>query len=166
MAPSSPYPDVSASPCPVCDRQPRVLVVMRHPAMLRFTRQLLERECGCWVATEVHSGSSLTDALDELRPDLLVIDAADYPTCCATALGHISRGRVVVIGPEPDHAYRDLALANGASAWLARDDVADKLGTVMRRVLGCHHDPCPTPDPAATSPAGRTRSLSFESLES
>lgn len=25
-------------------------------AMLRFTRQLLERECECWVGSEVRSG--------------------------------------------------------------------------------------------------------------
>src|SRR6266508_437942 len=125
----------SAEPCPVCDGEPRVLVVMRHPAMLRFTRQLLERECSCWVATEVRSGPSLARALDELTPDLLVIDAAEFPTCCLAALDHIPRDRVIVIGPELDHAYRDVALANGAGGWLAREEVADKLSSEMRRVL-------------------------------
>lgn len=133
----------NGEPCPVCDGEPRVLVVMRHPAMLRFTRKLLERECGCWVATEVRSGPSLARALDELIPDLLVIDAADFPSCCLAALDHIPRDRVIVIGPEPDHAYRDVAFANGAGGWLARDEVADRLGSEMRRVLGCRHDPCP-----------------------
>ena len=130
-------------PCPVCDGEPRVLVVMRHHAMLRYTRELLERECGCWVATEARSGPALARALDELTPDLLVIDAADFPACCAAALDHIPRDRVIVIGPEPDDAYRDVALVNGAGGWLAREQVADMLGGEMRRVLGCRHDPCP-----------------------
>lgn len=130
-------------PCPVCDGEPRVLVVMQHPAMLRFTRELLERECGCWVATEVRTGPALSRALDRLTPDLLVIDAGDFPACCFAALAHIPRDRVIVIGPEPDPAYRDVALLNGAGGWLARDDVADELGGEMRRVLGCRHDPCP-----------------------
>ena len=138
-----PEPSEGPERCPVCDAEPRVLVVMRHAAMLRFTRELLERECGCWVAAEVHSGPSLARALDELSPDLLVIDAADFPTCCISALDHIPRERVIVIGPEPDDAYRDVALAHGAGGWLARDEVADRLGSEMRRVLGCRHDPCP-----------------------
>jgi DNA-binding NarL/FixJ family response regulator len=130
---------------PVCDGEPRVLVVMRHPAMLRFTRQLLERECECWVATEVRSGPSLARALDELTPDLLVIDAADFPSCCLAALDHIPRERVIVIGPELDKAYRAVALANGAGGWLAREEVADKLSGEMHRVLGCRHlGPRPT----------------------
>lgn len=128
--------------CPVCDGEPRVLVVMEHPAMLRFTRELLERECGCRVATEVCTEPALSRALGGLTPDLLVIDAADFPTCCFVALAYIPRDRVVVIGPEPDPAYRDAALLNGAGGWLARDDVAEQLGAEMRRVLGCRHDPC------------------------
>ncbi len=155
--------DVTVDPCPVCDGEPRVLVVMRHPAMLRFTREILERECGCWVATEVRTGPALVAALVRLTPDLLVIDAADFPACCFAALAHIPRGRVLVIGPEPDPAYRQVAFANGAGGWLARDDVADGLSREMRRVLGCRHDPCPPgrrnrerpSTPARAAPAAR-----------
>ena len=146
----------SVEPCRVCDGEPRVLVVMRHPAMLRFTRQLLERECGCWVATDAGSGPSLARALDEVTPDLLVIDAADFPTCCLAALDHIPRERVIVIGPELDNAYRDVAIANGAGGWLAREEVADNLSSEMRRVLGCCHDPCPPGHHAGTSTARGT----------
>ena len=138
--------------CPVCDGEPRVLVVMRHPAMLRFTREMLEREYGCWVATEVRTGPALAAALDRLTPDLLVIDAPDFPACCLSVLAHIPRDRVIVIGPEPDPAYREVALRCGAAGWLPRDDVADKLGSEMRRVLGCRHDPCPPGQPGSRTP--------------
>ena len=134
---------MTAPRCPVCDGHPRVLVVMRHPAMLRFTRELLEREYGCWVATEVRAGETLAAVVDRVTPDLLVIDAADFPRCCRTALAHIAGCRVIVIGPEPDPAYRVAALTNGAAAWIPRDRVGDDLGAEMRRVLGCLHDPCP-----------------------
>jgi DNA-binding NarL/FixJ family response regulator len=133
----------AVEPCPVCDGHPRVLVVMRHPAMLRYTRELLERECGCWVATEARVGLAVAPALDAVTADLLVIDAADFFACSSALRDHVARGRVIVIGPEPDRAYRDAALANGAGGWLARDEVADRLGGEMRRVLGCDHDPCP-----------------------
>lgn len=132
-----------AESCPVCDGQPRVLVAMRHPSMLRFTRELLERECGCWVATETHTDGSLSRTIDEVGADLVVIDVADIPASCVTALARVPLERVIVIGPEPDPAYRAAALRCGAAAWLARDEVADRLGDEMRRVLGCRHDPCP-----------------------
>lgn len=132
-----------AERCPVCDGQPRVLVAMRHPSMLRFTRELLERECGCWVASETYTDSALSRTIDQVGPDLVVIDIADIPASCDTALARVPLARVIVIGPEPDPAYRAAALRCGAAAWLARDEVADRLGAEMRRVLGCRHDPCP-----------------------
>ena len=145
---------------PVCDGEPRVLVAMRHPAMLRFTRELVERERGYWVAPEVRNGPVLTRALADVMPDLLVIDAADFPSSCLAALEHIPRDRVIVIGPEPDDAYRDAAFANGAGGWLARDEVGDKLGSEMRRVLGCRHDPCP-PGHHSGRPLARATSRAF-----
>jgi DNA-binding NarL/FixJ family response regulator len=132
-----------ATTCPVCDGSPRILVVMRHPAMLRFTRELLERECGCWVATEASSGPSLAMAIERLAPDLAVVDYADFPACCLARVAQLPPERVIVIGPEPDTAYRAAALLRGAGSWIARDDVADLLASEMRRLLGCAHDPCP-----------------------
>lgn len=117
--------------------------MMRHPAMLRFTRALLEREYGCWVAAEARSGATLAAVLDRLTPDLLVVDGADFPVCCGSAVTHTGSGRVIVIGPEPDPAYRAAALGNGAAAWIPRERVGEDLGAEMRRVLGCVHDPCP-----------------------
>lgn len=124
---------------------------MQHPTMLRFTREILEREFGCWVATEMHAGNLLAAALVRLMPDLLVIDVADFPASRFAALAHFPPERIIVIGPEPDSAYREVALAHGAAGWLPRDDVADKLSSEMRRVLGCRHDPCP---PARRTYAG------------
>lgn len=33
-------------PCPVCDGEPRVLLVMSHPEMLHLTRELLRHQFG------------------------------------------------------------------------------------------------------------------------
>lgn len=129
--------------CPVCDGEPRVLVVMRHPTMLRFTRELLEREFGCWVAAEACTDDALARALDEFAPDLLVVDAGTFSARFLSALAHIRHDRVIVIGPEPDPSYRAAALANGAGGWLPRERVGEELAREMRRVLGCVHDPCP-----------------------
>lgn len=148
----------AAATCPVCDGTPRVLVAIRHPAMRNFTRELLQRECGCWVATEVDTGQ-LAEAIERHHPDLVVADTGDFPACCRKALEGFPPARVVVIGPEPDLSYRHKALAQGAGSWIPRDRVGDELGSEMRRVLGCVHDPCPPRTQAAhldatTGPGG------------
>lgn len=129
--------------CPVCDGEPVVLVAMQHPVMLRFTRELLQREFRCWISTEAETGAALCDAVQRSQPDLVIIDAANFPRCCLGALDQLPPDRVIVIGPEPDRSYRAAALTHGAAAWLPRDRVGEDLASEMRRVLGCIHDPCP-----------------------
>lgn len=141
MALGSPGP--TSEPCPVCDEAPTVLVAVRHPVMRRWTGELLASEHGCWTIAQPHRGELLVTAIHRTRPALVLVDSIDFPACCLAALGELPPGRVIVVGPEPDHAYRDAALGNGAAGWLARDEVADKLSAEMRRVLGCRHDPCP-----------------------
>lgn len=149
----------SIEACPVCDGNPRVLVAIRHPAMRRFTRELLERDHGCWVATAAGLEEPLELALARSHPDLLVVDAADFPNCCRAALERFPSDRVIVVGPEPDQSYRHAALAAGAGGWLPRERVDQDLGRAMRAALGCHHDPCPSGARHA-APTGRSRSTS------
>lgn len=134
---------VTDEPCPVCDRRPRVLVAVRHAVMRRYAAELLARECGCWASGDVVAGEMLGDAIDRFRPDLLVVDSGDFPSCCQAALDAFPRDRVVVIGPEPDPGYRTNAVANGAGACIAREDVGELLVPTMRSILGCRHDHCP-----------------------
>ncbi|MDP1804202.1 MAG: hypothetical protein Q8K72_03460 [Acidimicrobiales bacterium] len=129
--------------CPVCDGQPRILVAIRHPGMRHLTGDLLAREYHCWVASDLAADEPLADALARVHPDLVVVDAADFPGCCLATLGGFPRARVVVIGPEPDPGYRAQAMANGAGAWIPRERVGEDLGPAMRSILGCVHDPCP-----------------------
>lgn len=132
-----------AERCQVCDGTPRVLIVMRHSAMLGFTRELLERAFGCWVATEASVGPELCERLRRDPPDVMIVDAAEFPVACQSTLVGFPRERVIVIGPEPDASYRAAILADGAGAWLPREQVGEDLSRELRRVLGCGHDPCP-----------------------
>jgi hypothetical protein len=132
----------------VCDGHPVVLVALRHPAMRRFTRELLERECRCWTPMECHLGAWLQRELAALAPDLVVIDAVDFPACCPDPSSGFPPDRVVVVGPEPDPSYRQAARARGAATWVPGERIGEELGHEMRRVLGCTHDPCPGVEPA------------------
>jgi len=148
--------DVPPDDCPVCDRTPRVLVAVQHPVMRRYAAELLARECGCWASTDVAAGEMLPAAIDTFQPDLLVVDAGDFPACCQAAIDAFPRDHVVVIGPEPDPSYGAAALANGAAACVTRDRVGEELVPTMRSILGCRHRHCP---PAARARGGITAAM-------
>lgn len=143
--------------CPVCDATPVVLVALRHPVMRRWTEELLAAEHGCWEVVQMAAGELLVDAIGRIRPDLVVVDESDFPSCCRAALDRMPPERVMVVGPEPDAGYRSLALANGAGGWVCRDQVGDHLSAAMRAALGCQHDPCPPGGSPALRNAQRER---------
>jgi DNA-binding NarL/FixJ family response regulator len=136
--------------CPVCDRSPAVLVGIRHPVMRRWTIELLETEHGCWTVAQPRAGELLVDATERNHPELVVVDSADFPACCQAALDALPAGRVIVIGPEPDRAFRDQAIARGAGGWVCRDHIGEELSAAMRAALGCRHEPCPPAVPGTT----------------
>jgi DNA-binding NarL/FixJ family response regulator len=137
--------------CPVCDRSPTVLVGIRHSVMRRWTVELLETEHGCWTVAQPQAGELLVDAIDRHHPELVVVDSADFPACCRAALDALPPERVIVIGPEPDRAFRDQAMARGAAGWVCRDHIGEELSAAMRAALGCRHQPCPPAAGGATA---------------
>ena len=132
---------VDADPCPVCASCPCVLIAVAHSAMRRLILELLDRERGCWKASLLVG--EFAGAVRDIDPDLVIVDGADFPRSCGDTRAGCSSSRVVVIGQEPDIAYRVAALRQGAGGWVARDDVADLLSAEMRRALGCSHGPRP-----------------------
>ena len=54
---------------------------------------------------------------------------------------------MIVVGPEPEAAYRHQALALGAGGWVCRDHVGEEVSAAMRAALGCRHGPCPPGSP-------------------
>ncbi|MFZ5852581.1 MAG: hypothetical protein ACOYY2_14530 [Actinomycetota bacterium] len=134
-----------ACDCPVCASRPRVLVAVRHPVVRRYVAELLERECGCWVVAQVGDTDLLAAALPRVTPDVLVIDSGEFPACCQRALAAFPAGRTIVVGAEPEPAYRTAALDYGAGAWLPREALTEQLPDALRQVLGCRHRPGTAP---------------------
>lgn len=126
----------------MCDGAPTVLVAIRHPVMRRWTGELLASDHSCWVVGQPRTGEMLAEAIDRAHPDLVIVDSVDFPACCQAALRALPSDRVVVIGPEPDRAYRSRALALAAGGWVSRDHVGEELSGAMRTALGCRHHPC------------------------
>lgn len=134
---------MDAELCPVCAARPSVLIAVAHPVMRRLILDLLDREHGCW-GPSLLAGELRADVLDQ-APDLVIVDGADFPGCCGDQLAGYPCNRIVVVGPEPDVAYMAAALRHGAGAWVARDEIGERLSAAMRNALGCSHGPCPSP---------------------
>lgn len=137
-----PTPAPSAG-CPFQQTLPVILDAIRHPVMRRWSHALLDADRGCWTVAQPVSGEMLADAITRAQPDVVIVDTVDFPACCHAALDALPPGHVVVIGPEPDLAYRSVAMAQGAAGWVSRDHVGDELGPAVRRALGCPYDVCP-----------------------
>lgn len=137
----------------MCDRSPTVLVAIRHGVMRCWTGELLASEHGCWTVVEPGAGEMLADAITRTSPSLVIVDSIDFPACCQAALRTLPPEHVIVIGPEPDRAYRSRALALGAGGWVCRDHVGDELSAAMRAALGCRHHPCPPGSSPADHPS-------------
>ena len=120
-----------------------VLVALTHPLMCRWTRDLLTTNEGCWTTVARHPGELVATAMERTDPDVVVVDSLDFPSCCRAALDALPEERVIVIGPEPDGAYRKVALAQGAGGWVSRDHLAGDLSTALWELVGCGHRACP-----------------------
>lgn len=106
--------------------QQRVVVAVAYPSLRQMITELLERDQDSWLVNST-SIADLPRAIDRQYPDALIVDAANFPRCCAPECGGFPAARVVVIGREPDDAYRAAALRGGAGAWIAADAVGDEL---------------------------------------
>jgi DNA-binding NarL/FixJ family response regulator len=116
---------------------PQVVVAVAHRAMRTLIVILLERDHDCWAVSAIDGLNGLSAAATS-QPAAVIVDAADFERCC-TELRRccFELPRVVVIGPEPDPAYRRAVLNRGAGAWLSREHVAEELPAVLRASLDC-----------------------------
>ncbi len=133
-----------ADVCAASTCQPHVVLVVAHRAMRALIVELLQRDHGCWTVSAIGSVSELDDAASS-QPDLVIVDTADFATVRRQLPPTFSLARVVVIGPEPDPAYRQAAILFGAGAWLSRDCIADELCATLCSALACAHESHPAP---------------------
>jgi DNA-binding NarL/FixJ family response regulator len=125
---------------------PRIVVAVAHPTMRRYLCDLIEQNCRCWLATTSSDPDELQAALGRLCPDVLVVDHALRPVNGNRRQAAFPAAQVLVIGPEPDSAYREAAIDGGAGAWLSRDDLETELVPELARMLadcgcGCGCEP-------------------------
>lgn len=143
--PPDQIPAVTAQGCACAGQaeRPVVLDAIRHPHMRHLSAELLTAAGGCWTLSTTRDDEMVADAVCRCDPAVVVVDSIDFPTCCRAALKSLPPQRVIVVGPEPDPAYRAAAVSMGAGGWVSRDRIAEDLSAAVRSALGCPYDQRP-----------------------
>ena len=153
------------TPVKVCNDwvgQRSVVVAVPHRAMRELIVELLNSDRDHWVVTAVENLSEL-DGNALSSPYLVIVDTADFAGCCRRLPAPLALTRVVVIGPEPDPAYRHAALHCGAGAWLSRERVAEELCDALRSAQACACESHPaSADRIQTRPNTPSRTSMFD----
>ena len=121
------------------------MLVVAHNAMRALIIDLLDRDGDRWTVTTVDSVAELADNAPT-HQDLIVVDTADFAAVRRHLPSGFATAQVIVIGPEPDPAYRHAALCAGAGGWLSREHVAEQLCVALRSTLACVNESPPTTD--------------------
>ncbi len=122
--------------CAVSSPRPHVAVVVAHHTMRALIVELLRRDLGSWTVSAI-DGVSEIDHVAPPHPDLVIVDTADFDAVRRQLPATLALARVVVIGPEPDPAYREASVHFGAGAWLSRDRIAEELCPALCSTLAC-----------------------------
>ena len=104
--------------------------------MVKAIGRFLARDCE--VVGSVADGCALLEAAVRLQPDVIVLDL-NMPTvsgleACRQISAAIPAAKIVVLTAEADAAVVRMALAAGASAFVAKQAIADELLPSIKRV--------------------------------
>jgi DNA-binding NarL/FixJ family response regulator len=114
----------------------RAVVVDDHPKLLTIATRLLASIPGIEVIGEATSGLGALEAVDRLRPDLVLMDLAmpgmDGLEATRRIVARPGAPAIIIMTIHDLLPYRDAALAAGASRFVAKADLAEKLSPAIR----------------------------------
>jgi DNA-binding NarL/FixJ family response regulator len=114
--------------------RPRVLLVDDHPGVVKAIGRALAPECD--VVGVIADGREVADAAARLQP-VVIVEDLNLPNItgldvCRQITQNNSRVKVVVITAMTDDAFRDEALAAGASGFFHKSAAADLIVAIRR----------------------------------
>jgi DNA-binding NarL/FixJ family response regulator len=116
--------------------RPRVLLVDDHPGVVKAIGRALAPECD--VVGVIADGREVADAAARLQPVVIVVDLnlpniSGLDVCRQITQNH-PRVKVIIITAMTDDAFRDEALAAGASGFFHKSAAGDDLIVAIRRI--------------------------------
>lgn len=116
----------------------RVLVVDDHARMRKSIRMLLERSGEVRVVGEAEEGNEALDQIDDLQPDVVILDISMPGMNGFEVLSAISvqeaPPHVVMLSMNDSSDLVRRALANGAAEFISKSEAGSRLLPAVRRV--------------------------------
>jgi DNA-binding NarL/FixJ family response regulator len=136
----------------------RILVADDHPLMLAAVRRLLEESADFEIVGEVSVGSHVLPAVNETRPDVVLLDVRmpelDGITCLQRLRKQDPDVAVVILSSYNDAAQIEAARAAGARGYVVKTVEPVDLPSVLRSALeGKTFRVWGTPEPAQAEPS-------------
>jgi DNA-binding NarL/FixJ family response regulator len=119
------------------EERPRVVLADDHPGVLiAFGRML--KAC-CDVVASVSSGSEAVEAVSRLRPHVLVVDLmmpdVNGLEVCRRVKQVSPETQVVIVTAFDDTQVQTIALHDGATAFVAKNQAAVTLAETIQRIF-------------------------------
>lgn len=116
----------------------RVFIVDDHPVVRLGLRQLISQEAGIEICGEAETVKEAIDKLDDVRPDVAIVDLALPDTNGIDFIKHLKRHwvgvRIIVVSTYPESAYGSLARAAGADVYINKHEAMDLIIQAIRTV--------------------------------
>jgi DNA-binding NarL/FixJ family response regulator len=123
----------------VKDTRKRVLLVDDH-AVVRFgITQLINKQSDLVVCGEEEDASKALDAINSLKPDLVIADISLKESSGLELMRNIKAQHpqlpILVVSVHDESIYAEMAFRAGATGYLMKQEALDKIPTAIRRVL-------------------------------
>lgn len=126
-----------AGSCMSQNTRPRVLLADDHPEILTALRRMLMPYCD--IVGQASDGRALLEAAGTLRPDVIVLDVRmpgiNGLEACRLLKQAAPDSKVVVLTAADDAVVRRKAFDLGASAFVLKYQVADRLVPAILEVI-------------------------------
>lgn len=117
----------------------RLIIADDHQVVRQGLRDIIDHAAGLRVVAEAADGATAERLAREVPADLLILDIALPVKRGVQVLESLRRGGcglpVLLFSMHPASQYADYARRNGAQGFIGKDESADELLRVIRRIL-------------------------------
>ncbi len=120
-------------------RKHRILVVDDHPIVRQGMALLINREADLEVCGEAEEASAALDAIERLRPDIVIVDLSlngpDGMDLIKAIRTRSAALPVLVLSMHDELTYAERALRAGANGYIMKQEATTRVLTAVRRIL-------------------------------